>query len=208
MNVAAVIRKAGRRFGDSNNVLIAEQDYFDFINDAQIAICRVTGDVLTTNSNPAAATYPLTVPAAFIKGERCDYGGRPLDLIDKDDLDARKIDVTDFLGEPYFYYYYNNQIHLYPDPAVGDTTTVNFTYWSTPTEIISTGTALSVPVSHHEDVVTFVVARCHERNENWNMYGRLMDEFNQNLGLRTDESKIRDDTYTIIRDDPWDDYVL
>lgn len=206
MDVDDVIRKAGRRFGDSNNVLILAADFFDFINDGQLQIVRLTGDIKTTNTGAAASTYPLTLPATFIRGERMEYDGNPLKLITKRDLDDLNVDVADYPDKPNFYYYYNNQVHLYPDPPVGDTTSVSFIYWSMPTSVTGTGQNLTVPIAHHEDLVTFVVARCHERNENWAMYQQLMNEFNAGLGQRIEEAKVKNDTYPIIQDDYWDSW--
>jgi hypothetical protein len=207
MDVSTVIRKAQRRFGDSSSRLVTQTDLFDFIDDAQMQIVRATGDI-TVTTDVAASTYPVVYPANFIRGERIEYGGRPLDIITKDDLDANYIDVTEFRDEPMFYYYFAGSVHLWPDPEATDSTSVKFTYWGTPTAITSTGTALTVPVSYHEDIVTFVVARCHERNENWAMYDRLMNEFSTGLGLRTEEAKVKDDTYPVIRDDPQDNVYL
>ena len=207
MNVSEVIRKAGRRFGDSNNVLILEADFIDFINDAQLAIAREVGNILTTDT-AAASTYPVAYPTTYIRTERVDYGGYPLQIIDKDDLDDQKIDPTTNPDRPYFYYFFNNQIHLYPDPPSTDSTSVNHTYWATPTVITTIANPLTVPTKYHEDVVTFVTARCHERNENWQMYSRLMDEFNAGMGKRLEEAKVSDDTYPVIRDDYWDNWNL
>lgn len=208
MDVSTVIRKAQRRFGDTSGVLLSSNDWWDFINDAQLQIVRLTGDLLFTVSGPAASTFPLNFPSDMIRGERCTYSGQALSLITKDDLDARQIDETLYRDSPNFYYYYAGQVHLYPDPPVGDTQTATFTYWSMPTEVILNSTPLSVPVAYHEDIVTFCVARAHERNENWAQYERTMAEFNNALSSRKEEATIKDDTYQIIRDDPWDDYVL
>lgn len=202
MNVTELIRKAGRRFGDTNERLITAQDFYDFINDGQLQITRLTGDIKTSDT-AAANTYPVTLSATFIRGEQLTYGGRPLDITDKDALNSLYIDPTLNQDKPYFYYYFDNKVHLYPDPVASDSTSVVFTYFSTPTQVTSAATALTVPIAQHEDLVTFVVARCHERNENWNMYGRLMDEFNSNLGTRLEEAKVKDDTYPIIRDDDY-----
>jgi len=202
MNVADVIRKAQRRFGDSANILITSADFYDFINDAQLQIVRKTGDVKVTFTGDGS-TFPYTLPSGFISGERLEYGGSPLSLIDQDDLDALGVDETLDRSEPYYYYYNNGQILLYPDPPDADVTPVVFTYRGVPTTIASL-TTLSLPEIYHEDIVEFVTARCHERNENWGMYEKLMGEFNSRIGDRMHEAFVRDDTYTVIRDDPND----
>ncbi len=205
MDVSDVIRKAGRRFGDSNNVLILETDFIDFINDGQTAIAREVGPVVTTTS-VAASTYPVAFATGYIRTERIDYGGYPLQMIDKDDLDDQKVDPSTNPDRPYFYYFFNNQTHLYPDPTSSDSTTVNHSYWGMPTTVVSTATALSIPEKYQEDLVTFVTARCHERNENWSMYSRLMDEFKAGISTRLEEAKVSDDSYPVIRDDYWDNW--
>lgn len=204
MIVSDVIRKAQRRFGDSNNILISQADFFDFIDDAQLRITREVGNIFATNT-AAANTYPLTLPATFLQGQRVEYGGNPLSLITVEDLEARSIDETLIISTPEFYYYDQNKVNLYPIPQTTDTTSVVFTYFKTPTVITTTGQSLEVPTSFHEDVVTWVVMRSHERNENWNAVQIMQQEFANSVGNRMEEAKVKDDSYPIIRDDYWDD---
>lgn len=203
MLVSDVIRKAGRRFGDSNNVIISQTDFFDFIDDAQLKIVREIGTIQTTLSG-AANTFPVALPANFIESIRVEYGGTPLTLIRPEDLEALSVDETDYTGIPFHYYFMDEKINLYPAPTSSDTTSTIMTYTKTPTAISSTGASLEIPTMFQEDAVTWVVARCHERNENWTAFDRFVQEFNASIGDRLNKAKLKDDTNQVIRDDYWD----
>jgi hypothetical protein len=206
MIVSDVIRKAQRRFGDSNNVMISTQDFYDFIDDAQLRIIREVGTVIATYT-AAANTFPYTLPTGFITAIRVEYDKIPLILIAEEDLEATQVDETAYKGTPELYFFQDNQLFLYPQPETGDSKSVVFVYNKVPTAITSSGQALEVPTSYHEDVVTWVTMRCHERNENWNAVGTMQQEFNNSMGTRMEEAKVRDDTYQVIRDDWWDSQI-
>jgi hypothetical protein len=204
MIVQDVIRKAQRRFGDSHQVLVENADFYDWINEAQIEIHRENGDILTV-TGVAASAFPWALPATFIRMYRVTYGGRPLDEVNILDLDNLDIDLDEFgnYGPPNFYYFNNEQLHLFPDPVASDSTSVSVEHFAVPATVSALLDNLTVPVVYHEDVVTFVVARCHERNENWDAYARFKDEFDRKISNRT-EDKRKSDSYPVIRDDPWD----
>jgi hypothetical protein len=204
VNVTELIRKAGTLFGDTNNIMISQQTFFDFINDGQLRICQET-DCLTGTSTADASTYPLALPSTWLKTKRVLYGTRALNKVTADDLDGLKIDLT-YQDEPQFYYHQDTQLKLYPNPTDADTTDVVWTYSKTPTSVTSTGTALDIPVGFHEQLVQFVVMRCHELNENYRGAERAGSEFIQTLAIRKEEANVADDTFPIIRDDPWDDW--
>lgn len=203
MIVSDVIRKAGRRFGDSSNVMISNQDWYDFINDAVFRIVREVG-ALEATSTAAANTFPLNFPADFVRVIDVKYGTDPLAMIQAEDLEAKQVDISDNPDAPYFYYLENFKIKLYPVPPVGDTTTVTTNYVKMPTNVVSTGDSIGIPTMYHEDIVTWCVARCHERNENWSAMDRFEKEFFDSTGARMEDAKVGDDSYQIIRDDYFD----
>lgn len=208
MNVTEVIRKTGKRFGDSANVMILQADFIDFINEAQLQILRET-NILTGSTTGAAYTAFLTglaLPTDLIEILRVLYNGIPLPKIEIESIDALGINVADHIDGPTYYYLVNNTMKLYPGARSGDTTVVTVEYSKTPAQIATTADPLTVPIVYHEDVVDWCVMRCHEVNQNYKAQEIALQEFHSNVGNRLDEAKVRDGTYPTIRDDPWDDF--
>lgn len=201
MDVATVLRNVQRTFGDSNQVFITEQDIIDWINDAQTEIVRETG-CLSATVTPVANDFPYTLPADFIRIGRVKYGTYSLDLIRLEDLEAKKFDLTS-TDTPFFYYVTNSTLCLFPDPPTADTTVVTFEYLKIPTVIVTAANPLTVPVHYHQDVVTWCVMKSHERNENYRAMELALQRFNSNLSIRIEDTNNADETYPVIRDDPW-----
>ena len=65
MDVATLIRKVQRRFGDSNQIIIDIQDIVDWANAGQQQIARETKCLSTTLTQSASA-----FPVAFLLGPR------------------------------------------------------------------------------------------------------------------------------------------
>jgi hypothetical protein len=205
MDVSTVIRKAGRRFGDSNNVIIKEQDFFDFINEAQEDICRHTG-IIQVTSIENANSFPWTMPLTLIELERVIYGEKILPRVTVEALDEMVRDsVADVQpGEPLWFYTNIRSIYLYPTADSTDETQVSIQFTAHPTNVSSIANDLSVPAMYHNDIVTWCVMRCHEMNQNWTAKQAIYDEYRANMGTRLEEAQQIDDTYPVIRDDPAD----
>lgn len=202
MLVSDIKRKAQRLFGDSDSYIIAnQQDWWDWINECQVLIVRKTG-ALTGTDTAAANTYPKNLPTDFIETKRVTYNGVNLLPIMIEDLDQLQIDLTLNQDTPNFYFHWNNQLNLYPDPQSTDSLSVVHYYTRMPATIAADGSTPEVPVQYHEDIVRFCVMRAHERNENWNAVKISSDFFDSTEGLRKEESKKRDDDFYVVRDDP------
>ena len=205
MNVTEITRKVRRLFGDNIfEIIINQQDIYDWINEAQLTITRQT-DCLTATISSALSTYPKTLPADWIKTKRVSYGTNPvqsLKFIEIEDLDNLGLDPALPVDTPLFFYHFAGQLRLYP--YISNANNIVHDYVKLPTSITSTATPLDVPVSFHEDIVRFCVMRAHERNENWNAYRESKQVIAENGGLRQDEANISDDEFFVIRDDPWE----
>lgn len=201
MDVPTLIRNVQRTFGDDNQVFITEADVMDWVNDGQMEIVRETGCLVATVT-PAASAFPYTLPADFIRVARVRYGTYSLDLIRLEDLEAKKFDLTS-KDTPFFYYLKNDTICLFPDPTDSDATVVTFEYLKTPTVITTTAGLLTVPVHFHADLILWCVMKAHERNENYRAMELALQRFKNNLSVRVDDTDNADETYPVIRDDPW-----
>lgn len=206
MLASDVVNKAARRYGDNGYVSAEENFYFQCINEGQMEIYRETGDILASTT-VAATGFPWSIPTNFIRGERLLYGGLPLKEIKKLDLDSLSLNQNDYTdkGTPSSYYYWDEKVYLYPDPPASDSTSCVFEYYVFPAEITNISNVITVSDVHFNDLVTFVVARLHERNENWNAYEMLMNEFRNRISYRM-EDKNKNSSYHVIRDDPRDIY--
>jgi hypothetical protein len=204
MNVTDITRKVLRLFGDSADAIVIQQtDIYDWINEAQLVICRQTG-CLTGTLTSALSSYPKALPADWISTKRVGYGTNPtvnLKFIEIDDLDNLNVDPTQVVDTPLYYYHFAGQLRLYPMTTTSGQNIIH-DYTKLPTTVAGLGTALDVPVSFHEDIVRFCVMRAHERNENWNAFRESKVIMQESSGLRQDEANISDDEFFVVRDDP------
>lgn len=204
MLVSDITRKVQRLFGDtSNEIVINQQDIYDWLNEGQLRIVRDTHN-LTASLSVAASTYPRALPADWVITKRVTYGVTVLRLIDIEDLDAVNVNPATPVDTPSFYYIFAGQIRLYPNLGATDTTTVIHDYVKLPTILTAPGNTPDVPVSYHEDLVRYCLMRAHERNENHNAMQESSAIFESSLGLRSEEASRQDDTFYVIRDDPND----
>jgi len=203
MDIATLVRKVQRSFGDDNQIFISEADLLDWINDAQAQIARETSCITTTVST-AASNFPYTFPSDFIRVKILRYGTKPLVPVEVEDLDMKQYDLTQRGQECYFYYVENDKINLFPLQPSGDTTTVTFRYAALPTVVTAVGNSLTVPVQFHEDLVRYCLARAHERNENYRGMEIAMSEFQARISARKEDVDNPDDTWSVVRDDPWE----
>jgi hypothetical protein len=203
--VSDVIRKAGRRFGDTDQIVIFNADWYDWINEAQLEICKKTS-YLTTTTTAAASTFPVTVPAGFIRMVDVTYDGNPLKLMERETLIEMQIDKDDADGgTPEFYYFFDKKINLYPEPDSSDSHSVAYTYVGVPTLVTGTGDNLSVLDAYSPDVVTWCVMRARERIKDYQGMQIASQQFLDGQGDRIDGMQVADDSYPTIRD-VWADH--
>ena len=206
MDFLTLKRNVQRRFGDSAEIFITEADVIDWANGGQLEIARET-KCLSIALSQQASTFPINKPTGLIKIERITYNGMPVPYIDIEDLDTRYVDLS-LQDQPIVYYTNVNQICLYPDPVNTDTLPVIVTYSRTPATIVINTDALTIPEFLHQDLVSYILIRCHERNENWQAVQILTDAFSKKMALRLEDIYEIDDTFMVIRDDPFDNQVV
>ena len=206
MDIATVIRKVQRTFGDSSNIFIIDNDIIDWINDAQSQIARETKCLTTQVTVNASSGFPWTYPANFMRALRVVYGTTPLYVTEIEDLDYKQQDLTSKSFVPCFYYHVSNSLVLFPVAQTTDATVVTIQYASNPAIIATNADLLTVPVHFHEDIVRFCVARAHERNENYKGMEVALNEFTARMGSRIEDIANPEDTYTVVCDDPADSW--
>ena len=132
MDLSTMLRRVKRQFGDEYNIIINDQDIFDWANEAQMQIVRDTtsNDVTVTR---VANTLPVGI-SDRVKIKRVVVSNRALTYTTLSELDLSDIDNLS-TGTPTYWYYTGGQLHLWPTPKATDTYNVIITYSKTPTPL-------------------------------------------------------------------------
>lgn len=206
MDFTTLERKVRRLFGDENNIVIDRQDIIDWTNAAQLDIARST-QCLPTDKTQAANTFPVTL-TDFISMYRVVYGSpeMPRTFTSLEQIDAETIAFGVLpVGIPQRYYIRGNKIYLHPAPQANDTTTVTITYNRVPREITTAITdPLDLPISYHEDLVRYCLARAHEKNENYEAQSMSEEAYANTLSMRIWEKNQADESFPFVRPDMMD----
>lgn len=204
MQFTTLERKVRRLFGDENNIVIDRQDIVDWTNAAMVDIARTT-QCLPFDKTQAANTFPVTL-ADFISMYRVTYGtaATPKSFTTLEQIDAEFVGSA-AVGQPKRYYIRGNKVYLHPTPETGDTTTVTLTYNRMPTELTLVATdPIDVPISYHEDLVRYCLARAYEKNENYQAQETSEAAYATGLNQRIWEKNQADESFPFVRPDPMD----
>ena len=135
MNVADIKRRVTNTLGDDAKVVFEDADLLDYINDAQLDICRKTGmlpDFLFISPIGGQESYVL--PANCIEALRVTYKGSKLYKTtwqEVDMIDSSK-DTGQSNGVPSHFYVIGNTIYFYPCPLSTETSTIKLTFSTVP----------------------------------------------------------------------------
>jgi hypothetical protein len=204
MEVADALRKIKRQFGDEYNVVIIDQDIFDWIHDAELDIIRSTADNDLTISVPSTA-FPATIPDK-VNIKRLAIGNTALVSISLPQLDMMRLN-TAVKGGTQYWFYEGNKAHLWPMPET--TTNINITYVKTPDTMDAVGpNAFTVPEVYHEDVVKYCLARAHNKNQNFRAAESEMEQYDRRVSTRRNEAQAPEAALYKIPDPlDYEDYV-
>jgi hypothetical protein len=205
MLVSDALRKIKRQFGDEYNVVIIDQDIFDWIHEAELDIIRSVSDNDLTLSVPSS-TFPLSIPEK-VTIKRVSINHKTLMYITLPQLDMMRLNELE-QGETQYWYFQGAKVYLYPVPTVG-TTTISVTYVKAPDEIVSSAGSFTVPEVYHEDVVRFCLSRAHNKNQNFRAAEAEMEAYDRRVSNRRNEAQ-SPDTILYKAPDPfdYDEYVV
>lgn len=203
--VSDVARQVGRTFGDTDQIVITNADIIDWTNEAQLELARTT-EILTTTITSAGSTFPLAFPSACIRLKRILYNTWSLVEADISKLDDLYVDYSLRNGSPEYYYMRGQNINLFPLQPTGDTTTVTIDYVASPVKLTVVGDSLGLPEVYNPDIIKYVLAKAHERNENQTAYQAKMAEFQQSVNFASENESRKTNTYPVIGDDPWENW--
>lgn len=130
MDIATLVRKIKRQFGDEHNILINDQDIYDWVNECQLQIIR------DTTSNDTSFTTPVNqFPVEIfdrVMVKRVAINNRALTPYTLSEIDSAKYSTTQE-GAPSYWYVEDGFVHLWPKAPIADTYNVVITYATTPT---------------------------------------------------------------------------
>jgi len=188
MLVADALRKIKRQFGDEYNVVIIDQDIYDWIHDAELDIIRSTSSNDLTIPVPSSS-FPAVVPDK-VTIKRLSINNRALTNISLPQLDMMRMNITN-TGTPLYWYFEGYKAYLYPVPDTA--ISVDITYVKTPDTMTDTGpNAFTVPEVFHEDVVKYCLARAHNKNQNFRAAEAEMEQYDRRVSTRRNEAQAPD----------------
>ena len=187
MLVDKAVTQIKRTFGDEYGVVINDSDIYDWIYSAELDIIRNSGynDFSTTaavNVFPSVVPNNVTIKRVSIAGKTLVYTS----LIELDNVG----NSTDAKGGPQYWYNEDDKVYLYPVGETSDARTVSILYNKTPTLMsgLPSANTFSVPDVYHDDIVTYCLAKAHNKNNNFQAQQAQMDNYQRNLGLRNHEA--------------------
>jgi len=190
--------------GDDAKLVFEDPDLIDYINDAQVDICRKT-DILHGSStiSTLSGVEAYQLPADFIEVQRVTYSGNKLYKTtwqEVDMLDPGK-DAGPTSGVPDHYYRWGNMLYLYPIPSSGSTTALKIYYSRTPVPVASDSDTPEIPMAMHEDIVIRVIARGHEQVEDFQASAAKSSEYNTAVSMTIEQAmEGNDESYPLIKD--------
>jgi hypothetical protein len=204
MNVADIKRRATNILGDDAKLVFEDPDLLDFINDAQIDLCRKT-DILrgTATVNVVANTESYPLPVDFIEVQRVTYNGSKLRKTTWQEIDLfdPNKDVAGGAGVPAYYHREGILIYLYPIPSASATGALKIYYSRTPTVLAIDADVPEIPLSMHEDLVLRVIAKGHEQVEDFQASVSKMTEYDKAVTLSQEQAQEgTDEVYPSVRD--------
>lgn len=132
MDVPSALRRIKRQFGDEYNVVIIDQDIYDWIHDAELDIIRATSDNDLTIPVPVSR-FPLVIPDK-VNVKRLSINGKALTNVNLSQLDLTGgSSIT--AGSPMYWYYQGGMVYLWPAPESTNTSFIDVTYIRTPDQM-------------------------------------------------------------------------
>jgi hypothetical protein len=192
MDVTTMLRRIKRQFGDEYDVIITDDDIYGWIHEAELDIIRNAPDCNVYRQTTAANTYPLAIPNV-VTIQRISYNGTLIEYTTQEDLETFGITDSTLAGAatPRFWFLRGRTATLVPT-NVTFTGSTSIEYTKTP--MIMAGApgdvtnVLSVPDVYHTDVISYCLARAHNKNQNAQSEKMQMDMYDKSIALRRDEA--------------------
>ena len=183
MNIANVIARIQRQFGDESGVQVTEADILRWINDAQNEAILQHNNLLMTSSTVATVVnqQAYNLPAGLLDVKAIRYtkspavSSYPLEFLTTQELDEYIGDWigTEYLGEPEYFTRGANQTQFrvfpVPDHALG-TFTLEYSRYAN--DVVDSSSVIDLPVYYHPYVIEFCLMKAFEMDEEWDAMDR------------------------------------
>jgi Family of unknown function (DUF6682) len=204
MNVGDIKRRVTNILGDDAKVVFEDADLLDYINDAQLDICRKTGMLPEFSQvSPISGQENYILPANCIEVLRATYKGAKLYKTTWQEVDmiSPMKDTGTSQGAPSHFYVIGNTIYFYPCPVTSEIGTIKLTYSTVPTVLTIDTDVPQIPLAYHEDICLRVIAKGHEQVEDYQASQAKTAEYNAAVSLTQEQSQEgSDESYPVIRD--------
>lgn len=209
MDLSELRTRVQNQLGDTSEAQFNLATIDRWLNDAQVDVVRRTevlqgSTVLTSTAN----TKDYALPTDLLSIRRVEYGGAKLQGTTLDELDksAPNRAVSYPSDTPSSFYFWNRRLYLYPAPSTGGSNIEVF-YIRLPL-LLAIGTDIpEVPVSFHEDLVRYAVARGKELDEETEDATRIYQDYENRLAVSQAESTSpHSDSYSAVRTLAGDDW--
>jgi len=195
MNLADVKTRVKRQFGDDASVQIMDDDITRWANDAQRNIVMQNETVLqvTALADSVAGQQDYAFPSDLLvlrsiryKREEGDLSFYALKGMSPGEFDEY-IDGWDGTAYgpsyPVAYTTYANTISLYPIPVSSNVGNIKITYSRQPVDLTSDIDEIDLPLSYHNAVVEYCMAKAYELDEDWGAATNLAAQYNNSVAL-------------------------
>lgn len=206
MDVDTFFRLAKRQYGDEYDVVVNDDDIYGWCYDGETEIIRHTGSN-TTILNTTVGSFPVSIPD-MVNIKRMMINGKALTPMSVEELDLLGISNVQ-AGVPTHFYRQDRQLYVYPQ-EVGSATAVVIHYNKVPVLMAGTtvGKQFTIPEVYHNDLLHFVIARAHNKNQNHASERVEMEMFEKSVGIRAEEADATTEgpQYKLIDPMDWSDY--
>lgn len=168
--VADVAQQVKRQFGDESGTQISNDDIIRWVNDGQLEICRrgeVNKSTAITSSvaNQTAYNFPSD---SIVKVLGISYKGTPLENSSFEQI--QQLPKIDYSNCPELWYEYDDSIYLYPIPNISNDEIKLFLIRA-PTIVAATGDSLTIPDTHYNALIQYVLQQAYELDEDFSSAG-------------------------------------
>lgn len=194
MNLGEQVLRVQKLFGDTEEAQVDRAFIITALNDAQIDIARKTSVLLkraTSSTLNADSSYEL--PDDYIALQSVKLNGIRLKREQIRTLDELYEDLTLVSsGTPSLYYVDGRVLWFVPPPNTDGANDIEIRYIKRPTDLEVDNDISDLPITFHEDMVRYALARCKEVDEQVEAAAYIMGDYENNR-ISTSRNEVYDD---------------
>jgi len=200
-----------RQFGDTSAVLITDAAVYDWINDAMRDIV-LSNDLLAIRATTATVANQISykIPNDLLQLHHVSFGGEPLEESNMQEVVNSVTNMDDPVsagyptGTPQFFWFYGNQLFLYPAPATSSSSDLLVYYNRMPVEITAMVDIPELPARYDNRIMEYCLAQAAELDDDTDKYSAKKTEFKQGVADTRDLEQGTNDVYSSVTVSPAD----